>query len=72
VAWSARAVAAPHRRAGVGTALMTAAEAWADEHGAATISLHTYRGSPTSVPFYEDRMGYSRRAIVFRKELNQP
>jgi len=63
------AVAGPHRRAGVGTALMTAAEAWARDHNAAMVSLDTYLHSPTSVPFYENRMGYTRRAIIFRKEL---
>jgi GNAT superfamily N-acetyltransferase len=63
------AVAEPHRRSGVGTALMTAAETWAHEHHAATISLDTYMHSPTSVPFYERRMNYHRRAIIFRKEI---
>ncbi|WP_436535945.1 GNAT family N-acetyltransferase [Actinoplanes sp. HUAS TT8] len=62
------AVAASHRRSGVGTALINAAEAWATDHHAATISLDTYLHSPTSVPFYE-RMNYRRRALVFRKEL---
>lgn len=65
------AVPAPHRRTGVGTALMTAAETWAQDRGAATISLDTYLHSPTSVPFYEHRMHYHRRAIIFRKELDQ-
>jgi hypothetical protein len=26
-------------------------------------------GNPTSVPFYEQRMGYSRQEVVFRKAL---
>jgi GNAT superfamily N-acetyltransferase len=63
------AVAGPHRRRGVGTALMTVAQTWAHERGVATIALDTYLGSPTSVPFYESRMGYARRAVIFRKEL---
>lgn len=63
------AVAGPHRRSGVGTALMTAAETWAADHGATTISLDTYLHSPLSVPFYENRMHYARRAVAFRKEL---
>lgn len=67
----ALAVAAPYRRTGVGTALMVAAETWARQHGAAIVSLDTYARSPTSVPFYESRMGYARRAIIFRKELDQ-
>lgn len=65
------AVAAAHRRSGVGSALMTAAETWARARGAATVSLNTYLHSPTSVPFYEDRMSYTRRAIVFRKGLDR-
>lgn len=63
------AVSEPHRGSGVGTALMTAAETWARRQDAATISLDTYLHSPTSVPFYEGRMSYTRRALVFRKEL---
>jgi GNAT superfamily N-acetyltransferase len=63
------AVSTPHRRTGVGTALMIAAETWAREHGAVIVSLDTYAHNPTSVPFYESRMGYARRAIIFRKEL---
>lgn len=56
-------------RHGAGTALLTAAEAWGREHGAEVARLDTYSGSPVSVPFYEDRMGYQRRAIVFEKRL---
>jgi GNAT superfamily N-acetyltransferase len=63
------AVAEPHRRSGVGTALMAAAETWASEHHAATISLDTYLHSPASVPFYERRMSYDRRALILRKVL---
>jgi GNAT superfamily N-acetyltransferase len=65
------AVAGSHRRTGVGTALMTAAETWAHQHGVAIVSLDTYLRSPTSVPFYENRMGYARRAVIFSKELDQ-
>ena len=56
-------------RQGAGTALLTAAEAWGREHGAEVARLDTYSGSPVSVPFYENRMGYQRRAIVFQKRL---
>lgn len=31
--------------------------------------LHTYPGSPVSVPFYERHMGYQRRSILFQKPL---
>ena len=57
------------KRAGVGTALVEAAESWGREQGAAVAICDTYIASPLSVPFWEERMGYTRRAIVFRKEL---
>jgi GNAT superfamily N-acetyltransferase len=58
-----------HRRQGIGTRLMEAAEEWARGRGAVIALLDTYVGSPLSVPFYERRMGYSRRALRFRKEI---
>lgn len=58
------------RRVGVGTALMAAVEQWAVDQGAAVITLETGLGNPTSVPFYEQRMGYSRQEVVFRKALH--
>jgi GNAT superfamily N-acetyltransferase len=63
------AVAQETRRAGVGTALMTAIEAAARDLGAEVVLLDTNQRSPLSVPFYENRMGYERQAIIFRKEL---
>lgn len=62
-------VAGSARRAGVGTALMTAVERWAVEQGAVAVTLETGVRNPTSVPFYEERMGYTRQEIVFRKPL---
>lgn len=56
-------------RHGAGTALMEAAEAWGRRHGAQIARLSTHADSPVSVPFYEDRMGYQRRSIVFQKRL---
>ena len=56
-------------RTGVGTALLTAAEAWGRGRGAQVVRLDTYAGSPVSVPFYERHMGYQRRSIVFQKPL---
>jgi GNAT superfamily N-acetyltransferase len=58
-----------HWRAGAGTALLDAAEAWGRARGAQVASLDTWAYSPVSVPFYEDHMGYQRRSIVFQKRL---
>lgn len=57
------------RRTGVATHLVEAAEAWGRERGAKVAVCDTYLDSPMSVPFWESRMGYRRRAIVLRKEL---
>ncbi len=66
----ALSVAQAHRRRGVGMRLMQAIERWARERGAVSAMLDTYAGSPLSVPFYERRMGYRRRSIVFEKRLD--
>jgi GNAT superfamily N-acetyltransferase len=58
-----------HWRGGVGTALLEAAEAWGRARHAQVVRLDTYAHSPVSVPFYEERMGYERRAIIFQKHL---
>jgi ribosomal protein S18 acetylase RimI-like enzyme len=63
------AVAEPYRRSGIGTALMTAAEGWAVERGAEVVTLESNADNPTSMPFYEHRMGYRRHEVVFRKVL---
>jgi GNAT superfamily N-acetyltransferase len=59
----------PHWRSGAGTALLEAAEAWGRIRDAQVAHLDTYVHSPVSVPFYEEHMGYQRRAIVFQKRL---
>jgi GNAT superfamily N-acetyltransferase len=56
-------------RHGAGTVLLEAAEAWGRDRGAQVARLDTYAHSPVSVPFYEDRMGYQRRSIIFQKQL---
>jgi GNAT superfamily N-acetyltransferase len=58
-----------HWRHGAGTALLEAAEAWGRDQGAQVSRLDTFAHSPVSVPFYEDRMGYQRRSIIFQKQL---
>ena len=59
----------PAWRHGAGTALLEAAESWGRDRGAHVARLGTYAHSPVSVPFYENRMGYERRAIIFQKNL---
>jgi GNAT superfamily N-acetyltransferase len=56
-------------RRGVATALVEQAEEWGRERGAVAAVCDTYIGSPMSVPFWEKRMGYRRRSIVFHKPL---
>jgi GNAT superfamily N-acetyltransferase len=66
---NALGVQAAWRRRGVGTRLLEAVEGWGRQQGATLISLDTFIESPLSVPFYEQRMGYRRRAIIFQKRL---
>lgn len=63
------AVTATHRRAGIGSALMQAAEEWGRERGAEVVILETETNNPMSVPFYEQRMGFTAEAFIFRKEI---
>lgn len=56
-------------RSGVGSELMGAAEEWGRRRGATVAALDTYIGSPVSVPFYEQRLGYRRHSINLRKRL---
>jgi GNAT superfamily N-acetyltransferase len=57
------------RRMGVATRLVEAAENWGRSRGAVVAVCDTYITSPLSVPFWEARMGYERRAVVLRKPL---
>jgi len=56
-----------YRRHGIGTRLMEAVEEWARSKRASVMLIDTYIESALSVPFYERHMGYSRRAVRFRK-----
>jgi GNAT superfamily N-acetyltransferase len=58
-----------YKRQGVATKLVEAAEAWGRSQGAVVAVCDTYIDSPLSVPFWERRMGYARRAVVLRKPL---
>jgi GNAT superfamily N-acetyltransferase len=57
------------RRGGIGRALMDAVEAWGHERGASEAVVISYAFSPTSVPFYEEGVGYDRKTIGFWKSL---
>lgn len=46
-----------HRRAGIGTALMSAASTWARDRGAAEVVLTVWAGNAAAEAFYE-RLGY--------------
>jgi GNAT superfamily N-acetyltransferase len=63
------AVAEGYRRRGVGMALMEAAEEWGRSKGAVVVVTDTNLSSPLSVPFYEERMGYRRQAVLLRKVI---
>jgi len=63
------ATAAAWRRRGIGTRLVQAAEAWGRTSGATVAETTTFQGSPLSVPFWEDRMGYEELSINLRKHL---
>ena len=67
----ALAVAASHRRAGVGSALLAAVEEWAVAAGATELSLDTYHASPLSIPFYDSRPGWSRHGVIYRKPVGR-
>ena len=57
------------KRKGVATQLVEAAEEWGRAKGAVIAICDTYIDSPLSIPFWEQRMGYERRAVILRKPL---
>ncbi|HEY7537495.1 MAG TPA: GNAT family N-acetyltransferase [Gaiellaceae bacterium] len=58
-----------HRRSGVGTALVAAAEQWGRDRGATVALTVTYAASPLSIPFWQERMGYRTRSVNLVKRL---
>jgi len=56
-------------RRGVARRLVEALEDWAREHGAEIALATTYIESPISIPFWEQGVGYERRAIRYIKRL---
>ena len=61
-------VAARHRRSGVATALLAAAEAEARAHGSRRLDLSSGDWRADAHAFYE-RLGFERRAQAFIKRL---
>jgi GNAT superfamily N-acetyltransferase len=57
------------RRRGVATGLVEAAEDSGRGRGAAVSVCDTWLGSELSMPFWETRMGYVRKSVIFRKPL---
>jgi ribosomal protein S18 acetylase RimI-like enzyme len=62
-------VAKEHRQSGIGSALMQAAEDWGSARGAEVVLLETESNNSMSVPFYEQRMGFTANTIGYRKEM---
>ena len=54
---------------GVASQLVDAAEEWGRSKGATVAICDTFIDSPLSMPFWEERMGYERKAVIFRKPL---
>jgi GNAT superfamily N-acetyltransferase len=63
------ATSTSHRRTGVGTMLVAAAEEWGRARGATVASTTTYVDSPLSMPFWQRRMRYTARSVNLIKQL---
>jgi GNAT superfamily N-acetyltransferase len=59
-----------HHRQGIATRLVQAAEDWGRLKGATIATCDTWIDSPLSMPFWEVRMGYRRKNVIFRKRLD--
>jgi GNAT superfamily N-acetyltransferase len=57
-----------HGRKGVGRALISSVEEWADRVEASLVKVGTFAQGP-AVAFYED-LGYTQRSIIFEKYLD--
>jgi GNAT superfamily N-acetyltransferase len=62
------AVAAAHRRTGVGRLLMSELGSWGRGRGARHVVLDTFAASPLSIPFYRS-LGFAEQAVVLHKPL---
>jgi ribosomal protein S18 acetylase RimI-like enzyme len=63
------AVAADHRRGGIGAALIDAVEEWARERGAERLTLSTHADNDGAIRFYE-RLGCTRFGLLMQKPLH--
>jgi ribosomal protein S18 acetylase RimI-like enzyme len=63
------AVKEAHRRAGLGRALMSRAEQWAQAKGAVEVELNVYEFNETAIAFYE-RLGYQAFSRRMGKRLD--
>jgi RimJ/RimL family protein N-acetyltransferase len=63
-------VAAAHRRRGVGSALMQAAESWARRAGVSKLELHVFPHNEPAIALYE-KLGYEREGLR-RKQYTLP
>lgn len=63
------AVAERHRRRGIATRLVEAAEAWGRDRSAAVAITDTFLGSPLSIPFWTERARYQQRSVNLHKPL---
>jgi RimJ/RimL family protein N-acetyltransferase len=63
-------VAASHRRRGIGTALLAAAEAWARDARITKLELHVFPYNEAAVALY-DRLGYEREGLR-RRHYRRP
>jgi ribosomal protein S18 acetylase RimI-like enzyme len=57
-----------HRRAGVGTGLMSAATSWARDRGAEEVVLTVWSGNDAAEAFYQ-RLGYRRISQALGKAI---
>jgi RimJ/RimL family protein N-acetyltransferase len=58
-------VASGHRRRGIGTRLMTAAEGWAREAGVTKLELHVFPHNAPAIALYEG-LGYTHEGLRLR------
>jgi ribosomal protein S18 acetylase RimI-like enzyme len=65
-------VLADMRDRGIGTRLMTAAEAWAFERGAEFMFLQTHVANGDAIRFYQERHGWRTTGLVLMKRPGKP